>query len=80
MVHKISQLTYCTNSAIRQYMRRLTTSALMLGVMTGLGGCVQVSAPDKPIVINLNINIKQEVVYRLNSDAQDLISKEAEIF
>lgn len=80
MVHKISQLTYRINSAIRQYMRRLITGAVMLGSIIGVGGCVQVSAPDKPIVINLNINIKQEVVYRLNSDAQDLISKEAEIF
>ncbi|GAB5486185.1 MAG: hypothetical protein Pars93KO_26190 [Parasphingorhabdus sp.] len=41
---------------------------------------MQVSAPDKPIVINLNINIKQEVVYRLDGDAKDLINSEAEIF
>tara|TARA_R110000850_G_scaffold32411_3_gene89196 strand:+ start:3029 stop:3172 length:144 start_codon:yes stop_codon:yes gene_type:complete len=45
-----------------------------------LSACVQVSAPDKPIVINLNINIKQEVVYRLDGDAKDLINKEADIF
>jgi len=41
---------------------------------------VQVSAPDKPIVINLNINIKQEVVYRLDGDAKSLINEEADIF
>jgi len=45
-----------------------------------LSACVQVSAPDKPIVINLNINIKQEVVYRLDGDAKDLINEEADIF
>ncbi|WP_430429583.1 YnbE family lipoprotein [Parasphingorhabdus sp.] len=48
--------------------------------MIGMTGCVQLTAPDKPIVINLNINIKQEVVYRLDGDAKDLINEEADIF
>ena len=43
-------------------------------------GCVQVSAPDKPIEINLNINIKQEVVVRLQEDARDLIQKNPGVF
>ncbi len=38
-----------------------------------LSGCVEVSAPDKPIEINLNINIRQEVVVRLQEDARELI-------
>lgn len=45
-----------------------------------LAGCVQVSAPDKPIEINLNINIKQEVVVRLQEDAKDLIQKNPGVF
>lgn len=45
-----------------------------------LGGCVTISAPDKPIVINLNINIKQEVVYRLDGKAKAVIDENAEIF
>ena len=52
-------------------------------VMAGaaaLGGCVQVATPDKPIEINLNINIKQEVVYRLDGEAKNLIKQEADIF
>ncbi|WP_417594333.1 YnbE family lipoprotein [Parasphingorhabdus sp.] len=61
-------------------MRSLTTTSLVLGAMIGLSACVQVAAPDKPIVINLNINIKQEVVYRLDGDAKDLINQEADIF
>lgn len=52
---------------------------LLLGGMM-MGGCVQVQAPDKPIVIDLNINIKQEVVYRLDSKAQQLIEQQTEIF
>ncbi|WP_321324515.1 YnbE family lipoprotein [uncultured Parasphingorhabdus sp.] len=61
-------------------MRSLTTAGLIFGALIGLSGCVQVTAPDKPIVINLNINIKQEVVYRLDGDAKDLINEEADIF
>lgn len=55
--------------------------ALTLGtVAIGLTGCVQVQAPDKPIVIELNINIRQEVVYRLDSRARELIEQESGIF
>jgi len=53
----------------------------VLAVATALlGGCVTVTAPDKPIVINLNINIKQEVVYRLDGKAKEVIDENAEIF
>jgi hypothetical protein len=45
-----------------------------------LGGCVQVSAPDKPIEINLNINIRQEVVVRLQQDVRELIQKNPGVF
>ena len=45
-----------------------------------LPGCVTIAAPDKPIVINLNINIKQEVVYRLDGKAKEVIDENAEIF
>ena len=45
-----------------------------------LGGCVQVSAPDKPIEINLNINIKQEVVVRLQDGCEDLIQQNPGVF
>jgi len=45
-----------------------------------LGGCVQVRAPDKPIEINLNVNIRQEVIVRLEKDVQDLIQKNPGVF
>jgi hypothetical protein len=53
-------------------------AALPLALM--MGGCITVKAPDKPIVIELNINIKQEVIYRLAADAAQTIDKNAEIF
>ncbi|MDF2495001.1 YnbE family lipoprotein [Sphingomonas sp.] len=62
-----------------------TISAVLKGkVLTGLvlatGACVNVSAPDKPIVINLNISVTQEVVYRLDSEAKSLIKQNPGIF
>ncbi|KQM28913.1 MULTISPECIES: YnbE family lipoprotein [unclassified Sphingomonas] len=55
--------------------------ALMIGGTACLaGGCVNVAAPDKPIVINLNINITQEVVYRLDGEAKTLIQDNPGIF
>jgi YnbE-like lipoprotein len=43
-------------------------------------GCVQVSAPEKPIEINLNINIRQEVVVRLQQDVKNLIENNPGVF
>ena len=45
-----------------------------------LGGCVNVTAPDKPIVIELNVNIRQEVIYRLADDVKKNIEQNPEIF
>jgi hypothetical protein len=45
-----------------------------------VGGCVSVKAPDKPIVIELNINISQEVIYRLADDVRQNIDENPEIF
>lgn len=53
---------------------------LPLGALAALGGCISVKAPEKPIVIELNINIKQEVVYRLARDANATIESNPEIF
>lgn len=64
---------------------RRTTFDLMRGTMAillagGTAACVNVSAPDKPIVINLNINVTQEVVYRLDNEAKSLIKQNPGIF
>ena len=40
-----------------------------------LSGCITVKPPDRPIEINLNVDIRQEVVVRLQQDAQQLIQQ-----
>ena len=61
-------------------MRACLGLAAVVWSALALGGGVSVSAPDKPIVIELNINIKQEVIYRLAADAGNTIDENAEIF
>ncbi|MBU0555481.1 MAG: YnbE family lipoprotein [Alphaproteobacteria bacterium] len=55
---------------------------MSLGVVLAgaASGCIQVRAPDKPIEINLNVKIQQEVVVRLQQDAKDLIQNNPELF
>lgn len=55
--------------------------AVFLMTLTLLSaGCVTVNAPSEPIVIELNINITQEVIYRLAEDAGNTIEENADIF
>jgi len=41
---------------------------------------LQIVAPDKPIEINLNVKIDQEVRVRLDKDVEDLISDNPDLF
>lgn len=52
----------------------------LMALPGALAGCVQLSAPDKPIEINLNINIRQEVVVRLQEDVNKLIEQNPGVF
>ena len=57
-----------------------TAAAILVAGAMALGGCISVNAPDKPIVIELNINIKQEVIYRIAADAANTITENPDIF
>ena len=52
----------------------------LVGATGLLGGCVTVNAPTKPIQIDLNINVTQQVVYRLDNEAKSVIQQNPEIF
>jgi hypothetical protein len=45
-----------------------------------LAGCITVKPPDKPIEVNLNVDIKQEVSVRLQQDVQQMIQKNPQAF
>jgi len=80
---RLTHRAKAANTAIMQGGTRLRRSCLaalpVMGAMA-LGACVSGKAPDKPIVIELNINIRQEVVYRLAEDAKNKIESNPEIF
>lgn len=63
----------------------MRTRALMLsslGAAAAIAGCipVQIQAPDEPIEINLNVNIRQEVIVRLERDAAELLDQNTDLF
>ncbi len=57
------------------------SAALVLGL--GLAACnptVKVEAPDKPIVINLNVKIEQEVRIKVDKDVENLVNDNPNLF
>ena len=49
----------------------------------GLAACtptVKVEAPDKPIVINLNVKIEQEVRVKIDRDVEELVQENPDLF
>jgi hypothetical protein len=62
---------------------RLNRALRLLGgaaLAVPLASCITVKAPDKPIEINLNVDIRQEVLVRLEQDVQQLIQQNPEAF
>jgi len=64
----------------------MKTSSLMIAIpflLTAMAACtptVQLQAPDKPIEINLNINIEQHIKVEIQKDVQQAITKNPNIF
>ncbi len=56
---------------------RLVAAAVLL---PALSGCISVKTPEKPIEINLNVTIRQEVLVRLQRDVEQLIDQNPEAF
>ena len=61
-------------------MNRTIIAGAALGAASATAGCVNVSAPDKPIEINLNIAVTQQVVVKLDGQAKSLIEQNPGIF
>ena len=57
----------------------IPTAAMALAALP-LSSCISVKTPDKPIEINLNVNIKQEVIVRLQRDVEQLINQNPQTF
>ena len=55
------------------------TAALIIGV-SACAPTVKIVAPDKPIEINLNVKIDQEVRVILDQEVEDLIANNPDLF
>ena len=73
-------LTNAVRGASRNNMERIGKTLLAISATAGIAGCVSVAAPERPIEINLNITIRQEVVVRLQNDARQLIQNNPGVF
>ena len=60
--------------------RRHASLAVAAVMAVPLTGCVTVEPPDRPIEINLKIDITQEVLVRLQEDVDRLIQENPEAF
>ena len=72
------------NNAVLRYFRGgALVTMLAIGLGGGLSACspqVKIQAPDKPIVINLNVKIEQEVRIKIEKDIDDLFRTNKDLF
>ena len=63
--------------------RPLKLATGMAAALAAAAACtptVQLAAPDKPITINLNVKIDQEVRVRIDRDLEELIAQNPDLF
>jgi hypothetical protein len=64
-------------------MNPLVAGCATVAMLATAGACtptIKLAAPDKPIEINLNVKIDQEVRVRIDKDLEDLIAKNPDLF
>jgi len=61
-------------------MRNLNPTLMLVPLMLACTPQVQLQAPEKPIEINLNVNIEQHVKIEIQKDVQQAIRKNPDVF
>jgi len=57
-----------------------TAPAVIALALAACQPTVKVEAPDKPIVINLNVKIEQEVRVKIDREVEDLLKTNPDLF
>ena len=71
----------CTISPrYRARLARMGVKVLCLPLLWACTPTVQVQAPDKPIEINLNVNIQHHIKVEIDKDVKNAISHNPDIF
>jgi hypothetical protein len=63
--------------------RRLWATMTGVGLVVALGACtprVEVTAPDKPITINLNVKIDHEIKVKVDKQLDNVLSNDSGLF
>lgn len=61
-------------------MKAIFLSLVTISALAACAPTVKVQAPDKPIEINLNVNIEHRVKVQIDRDVQDAMNKNKDIF
>ena len=61
-------------------MQKTSLTLLALMFVAACSPTVQLQAPDKPIEINLNVNIEQHIKVEIQKDVQQAIAKNPDVF
>ncbi|NOY15887.1 MAG: YnbE family lipoprotein [Gammaproteobacteria bacterium] len=63
-----------------QYLIRIFSATVLLLAVTACTPTVKVTVPDKPITINLNVKIQQEIRVKIDNDLDKLMTKDSGLF
>jgi hypothetical protein len=86
MMDSLSVSAFCKRSDVVapwSWLNRMPAAAAAAAVAFLLVACqptVKVEAPDKPIVINLNVKIEQEVRVKIDKEVEDLLKTQPDLF
>jgi len=72
-----------SETAVRGVVRSQAALAFVLGAALFVAGCnptVKIEAPDKPIEINLNVKIEQEIRIKVDRDLDQLLAENPDLF
>ena len=69
-----------TNSKMIGALARYAAHFAMTGALVACSPTVRLEVPDKPIVINLNVKIEQEVRVKLEKGVEEAMLKNPKIF
>ena len=67
-------------AALRPGSFQIGAACLALSLLAGCNPTVKVEAPDKPIEINMNVNIEHRVKVEIDRDVQQAMKNNKEIF
>jgi hypothetical protein len=68
------------NMKLTRYGRLAGATSALAMLAAACQPTVKVEAPDKPIVINMNVKIEQEVRVKLDREVDQLLTDKSELF